>query len=118
MQVFIENGGDTNIDQKTLREVEEFKKLDLKYENGKAFGFIPKKVVFQLSKSCTVEQRAGGINWIEHEIVKSKDAVARVLGLASEFLTFTFFLFDKDEDSHVKLSSLRILSKIYESVES
>jgi len=37
-----------NVDPKTMREVEEFKKLDLKYNDGKAFGFIPKPQIFAL----------------------------------------------------------------------
>jgi hypothetical protein len=42
MSVYIENGGDMNIDPQTLWEVEEFKRLEMNYSENKAFAFIPK----------------------------------------------------------------------------
>jgi len=51
----IENGGEMVTDPQTIREIEDFKRLDLKYLDNKAFGFIPKSVILDLQRSCNAE---------------------------------------------------------------
>lgn len=46
--ISIENGGEPVNDPQTLREVEQFKKLEFRFVGNLAFGFIPKSIIYGL----------------------------------------------------------------------
>lgn len=78
----------------------------MRFQEGMAFGFIPKSTLFSLQKSCNAEMRASGINFVEHEVI-SKDSVKDLLkGFERDFTDFIYFILDLDPDVHVKVSSL------------